>query len=260
MNRHLPLLALAALALAPVLAESPAPPLAATAPAEDAHAVALDIIALMGDINAIAASKQPKAGKLAALHALKPRAAALGKRSLAVGLAKVQALVDGEMKTEFRRNTSAFDALFRDFALGSAFSELDALLRDSYDPATSVEEMADIVLGVLREGVQVLENSELTPEDRNALLDEAMLRLGRFVPWLKEGGDCAAVAALLHESAEFRDLARRYQEQTEKDKKSVSASWYCEELSMLLYDFYSKHQDNDDSLLPTALPLLPNED
>ncbi len=251
------LLALAALAAtqppAQAAPEQPAP--AAAAPASQLDQASQTLLALTRDVATILEADTPEAEKLAALDALKPRAAAFGKefghlRHKRIALA-TEALMTEEDKARFAAihknlNLQGGSELFKALeAIGKTIEENVPATPAAPTADTRPEDLAFSILATLSEGMALTQDRVLTNEQRVERLDELAARLERILDWAKQAGDTAAVAAQLREQgfdkdtlAEWNAPIEQWQEQSEDPDLAAAAYDYLSNVSLVTIVFH----------------------
>ncbi len=251
-NKTLSLLAaLSALTLLPVQAvETPAPQAAAPAAESAAQQVASELMTFIREMNELMAADSSKADKLTALEALKPRAEALGKRVEAIGMSQIRRAAMASLSPEELENsTTALDAADKDPELHDALEEIGALIQGQFPTTATPQEIAEKFLAALQTGAALAANTDMVPQQRADLLADQAMHLHRFYAWIEEGGDTAAVAAILAEKRELveeplRNLFTAMEARLKNDENEELAQavyFYMNTLQEITYALHGMH-------------------
>ncbi len=244
-------LALAALPLPAQGLPAPAPPDVAEAGNEhspEAIQAARDIIAFIGEMNTIAASDKPEAEKIAAIRALKPRAAELAELRCRIGMPKIKRAAQSLYSQEqMESHTAALDEAQSDEELAAALDEIGNTFQGMLDPATPPADVASAFLAAMRESAALLNDKSLPWAELADRLAMQAERMHSFYPWLEQGGDSKAVADILIAGGEIPALIEAHeafaQSNMPEDNKQLALAgfFYMSTLGEVLGELYSRH-------------------
>ncbi len=209
-------LLLAVLTTCPLQAETTAdsgsPPTPTTAPAPstssaEALAAARALLAFTDDATRIVTSTASRAETIAALNALKPRAAELGARILPLGIGKVRrAALELVPEGERRQRNAALEEADKDPELHAVLAEFNTLIAGYPAPDSPPETISACILEALRASARLAQDHSSGTQDRCDELLSLGERFSGITQWLHQGGDKEAVTTLLEESGQLQGL------------------------------------------------------